>query len=583
MKKKMLFVIAIMVVFTLFVPNVMAAEIVTNEEQFVTAIEEGKSVEIRKNLNIELTKDITISQKVTIGVSSGQENSVTIDLKGHTIKLDGSNAQLYVQTKGKLIVEDSVGNGLITTAGCTNSASTAIYIKGNCEINGGTLEHTIIGKYMVHNQGTFTMNNGTIKNNYNIEGVPSGSGQVVHNQGTFTMNNGTITNTWEKSGDTVYNNKGTFIMNGGKIVNKAAGNPGYKAAINGHTVIMTGGEIEAEGTGIYATGSSVEITGGTINAGWYGILTRYATINPAEGKQVNISAGQAAIMAHSAPSTGIGNKIYGGNFVAPMLVKGYSLDENAKNIEVYGGTYSIDVSDQLVDGKYLEKVGEVYEVKEYTKTPDITPIDPEEEVEDTTVGVTDNEETGDILIDSLDEFVNNDATEEQQDNIKNNNVVVVVEVTSKDADDLDEEVIEKIEDAAKDLVIADYFDIKILINDDEDNTLGVISKLTKEIELMILLPEELVNTDKNVERKYYVIREHNGDIDIIEDVKLSEDGKSLIFESSEFSTYAVAYEDITVELPPETGDINLVALVGTILVSMAGLVILLRKGFAKSN
>lgn len=584
MKKKMLFVIAIMVAFTLFVPSVWAAEKVTSEEQFVTAIEEGKSVEISKNLNIELTKDITISEKVTIGVSYGQENSVTIDLNGHTIKLAGSNAQLYVQTKGKLIIEDSVGTGLITTAGSTSSPSYSIHIKGSCEINGGTLEHTIIDKYIVYNQGTLVMNNGTIRNTYNIEGVVNGSGKVVYNQGTFTMNNGTITNTWEKSGDTVYNNLGTFIMNGGKIVNRAAGNPGYKAAINGHTVIMTGGEIEAAGTGINATGSTVEITGGTINAGWYGIAARYSTINPAAGKQVNITAGQAAILSYSTPTTGeIGNKIYGGNFVAPVLIKGYYNTEYEKNIEVYGGTYSIDVSDQLVDGKYLEKVGEVYEVKEYTKTPEITPVVPEEKVEDTTVGVTDNEETGDILIDSLEEFVNNEATKEQQDTINNNNIVVVVDVTSKDADALDEEVIEKIEDAAKDLVVADYFDIKVLINDDENNTLGVISKLTKEIELMILLPEKLINTDKNVERKYYVIREHNGDIDIIEDVKLSEDGKSLIFESDMFSTYAVAYEDITEELPPKTGDINLVALVGTILVSLAGLAIILKKGFAKSN
>lgn len=555
MKKKMLFVIAIMVAFTLFVPNVWAAENVTSEEQFVTAIEEGKGVEISKNLNIELTKDITISEKVTIGVSYGQENSVTIDLNGHTIKLDGSKAQLYVQTKGKLIIEDSVGTGLITTEGSTSSPSYSIHIKGSCEINGGTLENTMPNKYTVY---------------------------IQDKTSTCTLNDGTIINSYDKGGRAIYN-KGTFIMNGGKVVNKAAGD-GKTSAIEGHSIIMTGGEIEAAGTGINATGSSVEITGGTIKAGWYGLLTRYATINPAEGKQVNISAGQAAIMAYSTPSTGgIGNKIYGGNFVAPMLVKGYSLAENAKNIEVYGGTYSVDISAHLVDGKYLEKIGEVYEVKEYTKTPDITTVDPEEEVEDTKVGATDNEETGDILMDSLDEFVKNNATEEQQDNIKNNNVVVVVDVTSKEADELDEEVIEKIEDAAKDLVVADYFDIKILINDDEDNTLGVISELTKKIELMVLLPEELVNTDKSVERKYYVIREHNGEVEIIENVKLSEDGKSLTFESDKFSTYAVAYEDINAELPPKTGDINLVVLIGKILVSMAGLAIVLRKGFAKSN
>jgi len=570
MKKKMLFVIAIMVAFTLFVPSVWAAEIVTSAEQFVTAVEEGKSVEIRKNLEIKLQKDITVTNKVTIGVSSGQEASVTIDLNGHKINLDGSNAQLYVQTKGKLIVNDTVGNGLITTGESTTSPSYSIHIKGSCEINGGTLENTVANKYTLY---------------------------IQDKTSTCTLNNGTIINSYDKGGKAVYN-KGTFVMNGGKVVNKAAGNPGYAAGIEGQTIIMNGGEIEAAGTGIVATGASVEITGGTINAGWYGLLTRYATINPAEGKEVTITAGKAILCAYDALSNdpGVWNKIYGGNFNAPILIKPYS-GHVGNNLEVYGGTFILnpsevdgaaDISAYVVEGKYAEKSGTKYEIKEYTQTPEVTPINPEEEVEDTSIGVTDKEETEDILMDSLDEFIDNAATEEQQDKIKNNNVVVVVDIASKESDELDEEVVEKIETAAKDLVIADYFDIKVLIINDKDEELGIITKLTKEIELMVLLPKDLINTDKKVERKYYIIKEHNGVVEIIEDVKLSEDGKSLIFETDEFSTYALAYEDKVIEdkkeeLPPKTGDINLAMLIGTILVSIAGVAIISKKRFAKSN
>ena len=553
MKKKMLFVMTTIVAFALFVPNVLAAA-VTSEEQFVTTIKEGKSVEIARELSIKLEEDITLTSKVTVGAFSGSKVSVTIDLNGHTVKLSGSNAQLFVQKTGKLIIEDSVGNGLITNKDATASNSYLVQVNGDCEINGGTLESA----------------------------VQNSTPLYIQNACTCTLNDGTIINSYTKGGKAVYVNKGTFTMNGGKVENKAAGSDGLVTAIDGYNFIMTGGTIEAAGTAITATTSNVEITGGTINAGYFGLHTRCATIDPAEGKEVSITAGRAAIIAYSAPSTGKGNKIYGGNFVAPVLMESKYVSDPT-NVEVYSGTYSVDVSEYVVDGKYAERVGDVYEIKEYTQMPDITPVDPEEEVEDTTIGVTDNEETGDILMDSLDTAVTGSETLEEA--VKNNNVVVVVDVTSKESEELEEEVLEKIEEAAKDLVIADYFDIKVLVNDDEDNTLGVITNLTKEIELIVLLPEELVNTDEKIERKYYVIREHNGEVEIIDDVKLSEDGKSIIFKSDKFSTYALAYEDkaIKEELPPKTGDINLVTLIGTILVGIAGLAIVLRKRFAKSN
>jgi len=599
MKKKMLFIVTTIVAFALFVPNVMAIDVKT-EEEFYTAIEDGTKVDIKKDLNIKLEKDIVITNKVTIGVSSGNVASMNIDLNGHTINLDGSSAQLYVQTKGKLIVNDSAVNGLITTAGSDSSNSFSIHIKGHCELNGGILENTFINKYVVYNQGTFVMNNGIIRNSYSSDKI--GNGYAVHNQGTFTMNDGTIINTWKKGGKTVYNNSSreviaTFIMNGGKIVNKAAGNPGYAAAIEGHTIIMNGGEIEAAGTGIVATGSSVEITGGTINAGWYGLLTRYATIKPAEGKQVTITAGKAILCAYDATSKdpGVWNKIYGGNFNAPILIKPYP-GHVGNNLEVSGGTFTlnpsevdvpVDISDYVVEGKYAEKSGTKYEIKEYTQNAEITPIDPEEKVENTTVGLTQNEETEDILMESLEKEITSDP--KLEDAIKNNHVVVGIDITSIKENELDNEVVDKFEEVSKDLVIADYFDISVSVNDNNNNKLGSIPELTKDIELVIVLPEKYINTDENVNRIYYVIREHDGKVEILKDVEVSEDGKSIIFKSNKFSTYALAYMDEIIvepkkeELPPNTGDINLAILIVTILVSAIGAIITSKKIFAKSN
>lgn len=260
-------------------------------------------------------------------------------------------------------------------------------------------------------------------------------------------------------------------------------------------------------------------------------------------------------------------------------------DELKDNVTISGGKYSTDVDAYVVDGKYAEKIGTIYEVKEYSQNADVTPVDPKEEVEETTVGLTKNEKTEDTLLESLEEVVAGDS--ELQETIKNTHVVVVVDVAPVKKEQLNEKTLAEIEKVAKDLIIADYFDINVLINDDDDNTLGIIPELTKKIELMVVLPEKLVNTDKNINRKYYVIREHEGKVEIIKDVKLSDDGKSLTFESDKFSTYALAYEDEVVtdkkEENPKTGDINLAMLIGTILVGTAGAVIISKKRFAKSN
>ena len=545
MKKKMLFIIATIMAFALFVPSVMAVEVKT-EEDFYTAIESGTRVEVKKDFNIKLKEDITVSSQILINASSGVA-TMTIDLNGHTMSFDGSSAQILAQTKGKLIVNDSAGEGLITNAEASASNSYLIQIYGICEINGGTIENALASKNAI---------------------------KLSSNTAICTLNDGTIKNSVDKSGRAVSSSNGTFIMNGGKVENEAAGYDGLVPAIDGHKVIMTGGVVESEGTGINGTGLNVEITGGTINAKWFGLHTRYTTIKPAEGKQVNIKAGRAAIIAHSAPSEGKGNKIYGGNFEAPVLMESkYACDPT--NIEVHDGVFTHDVSKYVVDGKYAEKVGINYVIKEYSQNVEVTPVDPKEEVKDTTIGLTENEETKDTLKESLDKEIASDP--KLQDAVKNNNVIVEVDVTSIKEKELDKKVIDKFAKASLNLIIANYFDISIVVNDDNNNKLGLIPELTKDIELVIVLPKKYINIDKNVNRKYYVIREHDGKVEILKDVKVSEDGKSIVFKSNKFSTYALAYEDevIQEELPtnPNTSDINLTLLIGTLLIGVTGIVI----------
>lgn len=548
MKNKVLFVMTMIVAFVLFVPSVMAAELVTvtTEEQFVTAVKEGKRVDIKTNLAIELEEDLTIVEKVTVGASSGNSISVTIDLNGHTIKLDGSNAQFFVQKKGTLVIDDAEGNGLITNEGATQYNQYPIQILGNCEINGGTLENALPNLTTVY---------------------------VQNETSTCTLNDGTIINSYTKGGRTVKVNKATFVMNGGKVESKAAGSDGQTPAIEGNNVIMTGGTIEAAGTGIMATASNVEITGGTINAGWFALHTRYATIEPAEGKQVNITAGRAAVIAYSAPSSGKGNKIYGGNFDAPVLMESkYVCD--ATNVEVYGGLFTHDVSEYVAAGYVANKVTqndtEMYEVK--LNKPVITD---EEILEDNEIEMGVAPETQEELEEIFGEEIENNETAKEA-LLDGKSVNIHVQVEKLEEEDVNEEEIAAIKELVKDQELVKFYDITLVVKVDGVQK-DTISEVTNKLKFKVLIPEELLKE----KRTFFMYRYHDGEVEKING-EVTEDNY-FVFESDKFSTYALAYEDEKTELPPKTGDINIATLIGTILVGMFGLAFILRKRFAKSN
>lgn len=288
----------------------------------------------------KLTCDVTITNTVTVGAWSGKSTTVTLDLNGHTVKFNGYSAYYFVNNTGNLIIEDSVGTGLMTNAGAANNQY-IISVKGNCQINGGTLENTL------QNGQALYINNGDNK------------------PASCILNSGTIRNSYDKSGRAVVvGNNATFTMNNGKVENNAEGTNGTVPAIDGTQktgkIIITGGTIDSIGTGIKAAHPAVEIIGGTIEANWFALETRYAVIDPAEGKTVNISAGKAILNPYSLPSSGEGNKIVGGNFEAPSLTNN---NANKNNVELYGGTYTnnslpMDLTDYL-KGAIVDDKGRV--------------------------------------------------------------------------------------------------------------------------------------------------------------------------------------------------------------------------------
>lgn len=81
-----------------------------------------------------------------------------------------------------------------------------------------------------------------------------------------------------------------------------------------------------------------------------------------------------------------------------------------------------------------------------------------------------------------------------------------------------------------------YWDVAIVLKAD-DEELGTLNKLEEEITITVAIPEEL----KAEGRTYKVIRNHNGEVTILDTV-VNDDG-TISFKTDRFSTYALAYAD----------------------------------------
>ena len=213
------------------------------------------------------------------------------------------------------------------------------------------------------------------------------------------------------------------------------------------------------------------------------------------------------------------------------------------------------------------------------------------EIKEAQVEVSNNveniENVENMVLETLKETAEDDS--ELAKSIEGKSIEVQVQVKPVEVNESEKETIEK--EAAKkvkDINVVEYIDISIVVKDaDTDEEIAKLSTVKEVITFTLDIPSELkTDIPEGYTRIFYIVRNHNGVIDVLE-VK-EEEGK-LLFESDKFSTYALAYEDKIIEetskeeLPPKTGDINLAILIGTIIVSAAGAVIISRKRFSKSN
>ena len=184
----------------------------------------------------------------------------------------------------------------------------------------------------------------------------------------------------------------------------------------------------------------------------------------------------------------------------------------------------------------------------------IEKIEKYEPVSDDFVNVTEpekNENNGNLVNDSqeLIQIIPLEKTEKEHV-AKGESVKVYLEVT-----DITETVVEEdknlIEKEIEEKEVAVYLDLTLFkqIGNREPkkvaNTLGVVT-------ISFQVPTDLLNKDTSVARKYQIVRVHKGEVSII-DATFDEATGEISFETDKFSTYALIYEDVEIEVP-QTGD-----------------------------
>ena len=228
-----------------------------------------------------------------------------------------------------------------------------------------------------------------------------------------------------------------------------------------------------------------------------------------------------------------GSKTNLGKFLGWSTEKGgKTLDKDAQFLTKYDAEETTSVT-----------LYEVYENEWMDEIPEVTIVEDkktEESIKQETQSVVEEIVAGTIADSVVDEETAKKVLEAKENNQTVTAEIVVKEIKQEEIAQIDKEVIEDIEDKVTSELGEDakvqYLDVAIVLKAD-DNELGTLNKLKEKIRITVAIPEEL----KAEGRTYKVIRNHNGEVTVLDTV-LNEDG-TISFETDQFSTYALAYAD----------------------------------------
>lgn len=382
----------------------------------------------------------------------------------------------------------------------------------------GIIRSTNDNAIVVSSGSTVILESGTIKSQE--------FGVLVTNNATFTMNGGTI-ETVDNCGvggnglnDDNYKNY-TININGGTI-NGNITSAGYVSCgiyhPNKGTVNINGGIINSSnGAGIVQRAGTLNITGGTINA--TGSLT-----GKVGDSRIVVSA-SAVVLDKEANYPEVAT-------MHTKISKNAILNGQVKDIQEIGTNISVE----LIGGIYNEEPEENQISKGY-------------EVYKIISGENENK-----------------YTVVKENEIKN---IVVDGMVNKT--DLSQPDVILIENAIKDKYsLASFYEINYMKVTPNDDVVGIVEEAAENVKVTLDLPQNMPTVKEGYVRVYHIVRVHNGEVTIIDDVTDNKNG-TISFPTNKFSSYAIAYNDVvkTAVSSPKTSDnirIYIIALIGAILI-----------------
>ena len=493
----------------------------------------------KENDQITVLQDIDLSSILPTGFRYYVPfaDNVTVDLNGYSIK-SNNNSITYV---GNNL---TVKNGKFIVNGIETGGSYSLFLGLDDQVTSG----------------------------YVLENLVLEGGLNVYNAKDVVLKNVTSTGTNYYSVWAEYNSN--IVIESGKFSSNGIAVFGVRNDINSD-IIVNGGNIVIGDKKLYC--SSSECKAPTLEGGIYdkdvseyvadGYASKMINNNYVVGKENEVKIADVSNGKVEVDKT----KAIIGETVTLTITpnEGYEV----KSVKAVG-TANTEVV--ITDGKFIMPNAEVNITVEFAKistTVEVPVIKTEEEVKEVEIGVSDKTEVEKVLLDSL------NKSEDFKDLSETESVKVAVEIAKTEISTENENKInEVVKVKYENIVVSEYFDITVSVKNSNNEELGVLSELTDKIQLVVALSEDLKKVENGKSRNYYVIRQHGDEIEIIDDVKVSEDGKSLVFTTNKFSTYAIAYEDVNVTNPETLDNVSTYALLGGLaIIGIVGAVTLINK------
>lgn len=523
-------------------------------------------------------QNIILDKNYEETIKINENQNVMIDLNGYTL------TSPQIEDLGTLTIKSSKEGGKIIL---TDSIYVGDYVKDENNKITRTIKAKFIlesGKIETGDYGVYCMSGSTAIIN---------GGEIVSKLAPLTGNNTTGAMNFEITGGTLTAKYGPAIYMPGPISLKISGgtfNGGVslrmgKVNISGGTFNAISSDIDDvkeyydySGNawlqdalyvfgGTYTTDIEGEtnildlnITGGTfINTNNQGsAIAIYDLGKVAQEIKVNISDNTKLIT--NATSRNAFDVLTLTDEGVTNIKKGYNNPEYIGKVKttITGGTYSSSVAKYL-DEDYIETlVNNTYVVGSKKLSVEAPTIDETKKVTEVIIGV----KSADDYIEDLAKAIKDGKIE-----IDGISPMVIVTINKMEKNQLPIDISESISKIAQDkkLNLTNYFDITLNVENSATNEIvGTLSSLSKEMVFNIAIPDELLNTNKDYKRVYYIIRYHDNKAEIIETIL---NGNVLAFASDRFSTYALAYEDkkiVTEENPKTADDVVIDIIVGGI-------------------